>query len=293
MRVRLTQLVCTLVVSWIGIAAPSICFSQSTSQQAATTTSATKANETRPLANRSDYLLGSGDVIRFSVFQNADLSVETRIGESGTITYPLIGSVKIGGLTSAQAEALVAKRLKDGNFLQNPSVTSVVTQFRSQQVSILGNVNRPGRYPLETTGTKLSEVLAQAGGVSPNGSDTVIINSERNGQRAKIEIDVAAMFLSGDFTSDIALQAGDIVYVHRISQFYVHGQIQRPGAYPIERAMTIGQAIARSGGLTLRGKEKGLRITRSYSNAPAKTFEPKLDDLIQPDDLIFVPESVF
>lgn len=245
------------------------------------------------LPSRADYVLGAGDVVKFNVFQNVDLSVETRIGESGAISYPLIGLVKIAGLTSTQAELLVGRRLKDGNFLQNPSITMVITQFRSQQVSVLGSVNRPGRYPLETTGTKLSEVLAQAGGIAQGGSDSVIINTDKNGQRVRVEIDVAAMFLSGDFVNDVILQAGDIIYVHRGNSFYVHGQVQRPGSYPIERGMTVGQALARSGGLAPRGRERGIRITRVESSGPPRTFEPKMDDLIKSDDLIFIPESVF
>jgi polysaccharide biosynthesis/export protein len=244
-------------------------------------------------ASRADYILGAGDVVKFTIFQNADLSLETRIGESGTISYPLVGLIKVAGLNSAQAELLVAKKLKDGNFLQNPSVTLVITQFRSQQVSVLGNVNRPGRYPLETTGTKLSEVLAQAGGISATGSDTVIINTERDSKRLKVEVDVAAMFLNGDFSKDEVLNAGDIIYVHRTAQYYVHGQVQRPGSYPIERALTVGQALARSGGLSPRGKEKGLRVTRTTNEGRAKTFEPKMEDLIMPDDVLFIPESVF
>lgn len=245
------------------------------------------------LPSRADYVLGAGDVVKFNVFQNVDLSVETRIGESGAISYPLIGLVKIAGLTSTQAELLVSKRLKDGNFLQNPSISMVITQFRSQQVSVLGSVNRPGRYPLETTGMKLSEVLAQAGGIAQGGSDSVIINTDKQGQRVRVEIDVAAMFLSGDFSNDVALQAGDIIYVHRGNSFYVHGQVQRPGSYPIERGMTVGQALARSGGLAPRGRERGIRITRIEASGPPKTFEPKMDDLIKSDDLIFIPESVF
>ena len=115
---------------------------------------------------RSDYLLGPGDVLRIQVFQSQDLTVEARISESGVISFPLLGVVKLAGLSPQQAENLIATRLREGRFLQNPQVTLNVLQFRSQQVSVLGNVANPGRYPLETTGMRLSEILSVAGGVN-------------------------------------------------------------------------------------------------------------------------------
>ncbi|MBE0593502.1 MAG: polysaccharide biosynthesis/export family protein, partial [Gemmatimonadales bacterium] len=81
-----------------------------------------------------DYLLGPGDVVRIQVFQNNDLTVEARVSESGVISYPLLGVIKIGGLSPTDAERLIARRLKEGSFLQNPQVTLNVLQFRSQQV---------------------------------------------------------------------------------------------------------------------------------------------------------------
>jgi len=95
-------------------------------------------------AARDDYLVGAGDVVRITVFQNRDLDVEARVSENGVISFPLVGVVKIGGLSPTAAEQLIAKRLRDGNFLQNPQVTLNITQFRSQQVAVLGNVTRRG-----------------------------------------------------------------------------------------------------------------------------------------------------
>lgn len=111
-------------------------------------------------AQRVDYRIGPGDVVRVQVFQNQDLTVEARVSESGVISYPLLGVIKLGGLSPTDAERLISRKLKQGNFLQNPQVTLNVLQFRSQQVSVLGNVANPGRFALETTGMRLSEVLA-------------------------------------------------------------------------------------------------------------------------------------
>lgn len=244
-------------------------------------------------AQRVDYPLGAGDVIRIQVFQSPDLTVEARVSEGGVISFPLLGAVRVGGLSPMQAERLIATRLRDGGFLQNPQVTLNVVQFRSQQVSVLGSVNRPGRYPLETTGMRLSEVLALAGGIATGGADTAIVMTQRDGRPIRMQIDVADMFLANQPANDVVLQAGDTIYVHRAPQFYVYGQVQRPGNYQLERGMTVAQALAKGGGLTLRGTEKGLRLQRRDAQGVVQTVEPRLDDLVVPDDLLFVRESLF
>jgi len=243
--------------------------------------------------SRVDYRLGPGDVIRIQVFQQPDLTVEARISENGVISFPLVGVIRVGGLSPTEVERLIAQRLTEGNFLKNPQVTLNVTQFRSQQVSVLGNVAKPGRYALETTGMRLSEVLALAGGVAPTGADQVMLMTMRSGRVQRMEIDLVEMFTVGDLSRDVPLVAGDVVFVDRAPQFYVYGQVQRPGMYPLDRGITVAQAIAKGGGLTLRGTDKGVRVHRRFGSKTVQVLEPKLDDPVKPDDLIFVRESVF
>ena len=243
--------------------------------------------------SRSDYLLGPGDVLRIQVFQSQDLTVEARISESGVISYPLLGVVKLAGLSPQQAENLIATRLREGRFLQNPQVTLNVLQFRSQQVSVLGNVANPGRYPLETTGMRLSEILSVAGGVNENGSNNVLLMTTRNGRPQRLEIDLVEMFSTGDLSKDVVLQAGDTIFVNKAPNYYVYGQVQRPGQYVLDRGMTVAQAVAKGGGLTLRGTDRGIRLHRRVGDRNIQVLEPKLDDPIRPDDLIFVRESIF
>ena len=251
------------------------------------------AGQAQAQTQRGDYLLGPGDVIRIQVFQSTDLTVEARISESGVISYPLLGVVKMAGLSPQQAENLISTRLRDGKFLQNPQVTLNVLEFRSQQVSVLGNVNKPGRYPLETTGMRLSEMLSMAGGVTQTGADSVILMTTRDGRPQRIEIDLVDMFTSGDLSRDVVLQSGDTVFVNRAPNYYVYGQVQRPGQYPLDRGMTVAQAIAKGGGLTLRGTDRGVRLHRRFGERNIQVLEPKLDDPVRPDDLIFVRESIF
>jgi len=245
------------------------------------------------LQQRDDYVVGAGDVIRVQVFQNPDLTVEARVSESGVISYPLLGALRIGGLSPTAVERLISERLKSGNFLQNPQVTVNIVQFRSQQVSVLGNVNKPGRYPLETTGMRLSEVLSLAGGVAPTGADEVVLITRRGGSSQRVEVDLVDLFASGDVSKDPALVAGDVLYVNRAPNFYIYGQVNRPGMYTLERGMTLAQAIAKGGGLTLRGTDRAVRLHRRYGGKSVQVLEPKLEDPIRPDDLVFIRESVF
>jgi polysaccharide biosynthesis/export protein len=246
-------------------------------------------------AQAVDYQLGAGDVVRFQVFQQPDLSIEARIAESGSISYPLIGLVKVGGLTVTQAEALVAQRLKSGNFIQNPQVSLNVMQYRSAQVAVLGFVNRPGRYPLEQNTMRLTEVLAMAGGIIPNGgADSVTVITEQAGQTVRTEIDLVELFSSNDRSRDVALKGGDSLFVNKAPVFFVYGQVQRPGSFPLDRNMTMAQAIAKGGGVTLRGTEKNFRVQRRDARGNVSWVDgSKLEDTVRPDDLIFIRESLF
>lgn len=257
----------------------------------------TPADTPNPNA-RGDYTLAPGDAIRVLVFQNPDLTLDTRVNESGTITYPLIGSVKVGNMPIAQAEHAIANGLKVGGFVQQPQVNIVLLQVRGNQVSVLGAVNRPGRYPLESFNIKLSDMLATAGGINNgigaiSGADQVIVVGTRNGTPFRREIDVPSMFLNNNPQDDIAVAAGDVIYVPTAPQYYIYGEAQRPGSFRIKRNMSIQQAVAEAGGPTVRGTERGMKLFRRNAQGELQTISTKPTDLVQPDDVIFVTESLF
>lgn len=242
---------------------------------------------------KSDYPLGAGDTIRIQVFQNPDLTIETRVSENGAITYPLIGSVDLGGLPIAAAEKRIADALQSGGFLQKPQVNISLQQIRGNQVSVLGQVARPGRFPLETANTRLSDMLASAGGASPGGDDIAIVTGVRAGQPFRKQIDIPSIFLAEKQQDDIVMQGGDTIYIHRAPVFYIYGETQRPGAFRIEREMTVMQALAQGGGPTARGSERRLRLHRKNANGSIQQIEPELTDLVLPNDVIYVKESIF
>jgi polysaccharide biosynthesis/export protein len=240
-----------------------------------------------------EYQLGPGDIIRIQVFQNPDLTLETRVAESGVITYPLIGAVNVGGITTVDAEKRIARQLKEGGFVQQPQVSVILVQNRGNQVSVLGQVNRPGRFPLETTTTRLTEMIAIAGGIAVNGADTVIIVGVRGGKPFRKEIDVAGLFLGSRTDDDMTVAGGDVLYVHRAPMFYIYGEVQRPGSFRVERGMTVMQALAQGGGPTVRGTENRMRLHRRAADGAIVKSSPELADLIQPDDVLYINESLF
>lgn len=243
--------------------------------------------------DRTEYVLGPGDLIRITVFQNPDLTLETRVSEGGSIAYPLIGSVRLVGLTPTAAADTIATRLREGKFINQPQVNVLVVTIRGNQVAVLGQVNRPGRYPIEVTNTKVSDMLAMAGGITATGSDSLVLVGTRQNKPYRAEIDVPGLFQANNTTTDVVVAGGDVIYVHRAPQFYIYGEVQRPGTYRLERGMTVMQALAQGGGLTIRGTERGLRLHRRDADGRVQIKEPGMDDPVLVDDVIYVRQSIF
>lgn len=244
-------------------------------------------------AASAEYRLGSGDVLRISVYQNPDLTLEARVSEPGLVSYPLLGSVKLGGLSVSAAEKLIADGLRNGNFVRQPQVSIAVLQVRGHQASVLGQVNRPGRYPLEQVDLRLSDLLATAGGVAGSGGDVVVLTGTRNGQPFRLEVDLPTLFSPAGRAQDVVVQNGDTLWVDRQPMVYIYGEVQRPGPMRLERGMTVMQALATGGGLNQRGTQKGLRVHRKAADGRVQVIEPTLDDKVQDGDVVFVRESLF
>lgn len=238
-------------------------------------------------------VLGIGDSVRVTVFQNPDLTTETRISSQGTILMPLVGQVELRGLAPNDAAARIADRLREGQFLVDPQVTLTVLQVRSRQVSVLGQVTRPGRYVLDDTSMRLVDVLALAGGITPAGDDTVTVMTTRDGKPQKFNIDISGMYRTADASANVELAHDDTIYVPRAPVFYIYGEVQRAGAYRLEKDINVVQALALGGGVTLRGTERGMRVHRRDAGGSLSKIEVLPADIIKPDDVIYVQESLF
>lgn len=241
----------------------------------------------------ADETLGPGDGIRVTVFENPDLTTETRISARGFIRLPLLGNVKLEGLTPSSAGERIATLLREGKFIIDPQVNLSVIQVRSRQISVLGQVARPGRYALDETSTTLTDMLALAGGVSANGDDVVTVVRVRSGKTEKLEIDVPRMYRTGDMSANIEVENGDTVFVRRAPMFYIYGEVQRAGTYRLENEMTVMQALSLGGGVTVRGTERGIKVARRTAEGGLARREVQLAEPVRPDDIIQVQESLF
>lgn len=240
-----------------------------------------------------EYVLVPGDIIRISVFKNPDLSLDARVTAAGTIGYPLVGSVPVSGLTLPATEKKIEKMLRDGGFVLNPQVNILLTQALGNLVSVIGEVNTPGRYSTETSGGHLSGMLASAGGIAPTGSDMVVVTGTRAGKPFRREIDIVKMSLSGNTADDIELMGGDTLFVSRAPMFYIYGQVQKPGQVRLERGMTVMQALAAGGGVTGKGTSRGIVRHRRDANGKVKEEGVALDDDVEDQDVIYVQQSLF
>ncbi|MDP9066015.1 MAG: polysaccharide export protein EpsE [Pseudomonadota bacterium] len=247
----------------------------------------------QPLHAAEEYLLNPGDIVKISVFKNPDLSVEARVSEQGTIGFPLVGTVPVSGLTLNGVERKIAQMLKDGGFVLNPQVNVLLTVSVGNQVAVLGEVNKPGRYPIEGAGGHVSGMLATAGGISPNGAQNVILTGTRGGKPFRREVDVSKMSQSGNAGDDPELAGGDTLFVSRAPQFYIYGQVQKPGGYRLEKGMTVMQGLATGGGITGKGTTRGIVLHRREADGKVKDSRVKLDMELKDQDVLDVKESMF
>jgi polysaccharide biosynthesis/export protein len=237
--------------------------------------------------------LGRGDTVSIKVFGQPDMDGNQYVADDGTLHLPLVGAIQVAGLSPAQVSLKIETALKKGAFLINPHVTVTLVQSVSQLVSVLGEVTRPGRYQVSGN-TTIFDLLAEAGGATATSADVIfLIRSDANGKQSRYPINLKG---HDDSTSVLLTQqfkGGDSVLVPRADQFYIYGEVQQPNEYRLESGMTVIQAIARAGGLTVRGSDRRVDIKRKGSNGREVTIRAKQSDSVQASDVIHVKESIF
>jgi len=262
----------------------------------------TEQTENRTVPTDKDYLIGPEDVLKIQVWDNTDLDRTVQISREGTFSFPLIGSVKTDGLSVAQLEKELSNRLTDG-YLINPQITIAVDKYNSKKVFVLGEVHKPGTYPL-TGRTDLLDIISQSGGpTSEAGFELTIIRPKnpiikRNPtlpreaeEIEKIAIDLYKL-LNGDINQNILLKEWDAVYVPKKTYFYVYGEVMKPGRYDLEKETTVLKGITMAGGLTEKASKWRTKIIRT-NDGKKINMRAKLDQLLEPEDIISVPESFF
>ena len=257
------------------------------------------AGAVRPAAAQTSATLSPGDLLKISVYGNPDLTTLTRILPNGTITFPLIGVVPVGGFSQAHAEEIIAGKLRDGGFVKNATVTLFVqerSEVPNSSVTLLGQVLHSGTYSLdpETPGSvsTIVQLLAKAGGTSDKAADHLFLVRKENGQPKRQRVDLADLVGNGNIKADIVLNNGDVVLVPEMDVFYIYGEVQHPGRYQLERDMSVMQGLSVAGGLTARGSVRGMELNRQVGSE-IKSYKSNLDDKMQPNDVVYVKTSVF
>lgn len=320
----------------------------------------------------ADYTLGAGDYVKVIVYGDAELTRETRVSEDGVLTMPLIGEVKVGGLTTIESEKRIAEQLKRGGFIANPQVSLLVLEFMSKTVSVLGGVLKPGRYPI-TRPSDIKDMLAEAGGLTSEASEiitvvrgdkrseydlnevierrnlseqdirllggetiyvstrdvavtgqvlrpgkygiqggmrkisdfvalaggstelaaeTLFFTTQRSGTAVTQEVNIDELFRAPASALNKDLLPGDVIYVPKAPQVYVYGEVQRPSMYKIDKNMTVMQAIAKAGGLTIRGTQRSVKLHRKNAEGAVVKQVPDLTAVLQDEDVLFIEESL-
>jgi len=244
-----------------------------------------------PDSHAEDYLLGPGDVLRISVYDNDDLLTITRISDNGIISMPLLGQVKVQGLTTAQASNRIEELLADG-YIINPQVNIFINEFRSKKAIILGRVNRPGL--IEMSGpTSFLELISKAGGLADDFGETATIKRKIDSKDNVTLVNLKSLTEGGDLSQNIPVLDGDTIYVSKAGMCYVTGEINSPDAYKCGNNITVLKLIALAGGFTGKASRSSVKVVRMVNGEETVFEDVEMDMPVQPDDIILVPESFF
>lgn len=240
------------------------------------------------------YQIGVGDRVSISVYGQEDMNTDTEVAADGTITMALIGRVDVRGMTPPEVSRLLESRLENEGYLRNANVNVVVQEYRSNTISVLGHVNQPGRIALEGP-TTLTEVLALAGGINSGGGERlVLIRDGEDGQQVRQQYYLSELLdQKATDAQPVRVRNGDTLFVPKAEQFYIHGQVQKPGTYTIDRPLNVMQALSVSGGFNPRASTRGVVLYRKQPDGTVKTLKVDMSDPIRDGDVLFVKESLF
>lgn len=256
-----------------------------------------------PVAGQADYRLAPKDRLRIQVHGENDLTREVRVSEAGTVTVPLVGELRVAGISAAEMEARIAAGLK-GQYLLNPRVSVSILEYAGRQVQVMGAVRQPGAYPLRTNATTVMAALAEARGVHENADRVAYVmrGHARAGEPQPVMVDLDALLRKGDARHNVVVESGDTLFVPQANVYYVAGAVERRGAFPLRRDTTVAKALTEAGGVTKLAATEAIKIVRTLPSgekteivdidlAAALAGDPRQDVPLHPQDVVVVPES--
>ena len=246
----------------------------------------------------AELLIGNGDLIEVSLYGAPDFKTDVRVNSNGEVSLPMVGTVAVGGLSVEQAAKAVESKLSEKRLFNDPHVTVFEKEYATQGISVLGEVQKPGIYPLLGS-RKLFDAISAAGGTTPKAGSYVLIT-----HRADSEHSIRVPLSTGmpdSMENNVSIEPGDTIFVSKAGIVYVVGDVHQPGGFVMENGknMTVLQAIALAQGTNPNASLDSARLIRKTSGGPeevplalkkilaAKAPDPPL----QADDVVFVPGS--
>jgi polysaccharide biosynthesis/export protein len=274
------------------------------------------SGEVRPAGTSSaGYRIGPGDILRVTVYGHEDLSQTVVVPPAGSFVFPLIGPVAASEATPAEVENTITSRLAKG-LIREPRVSVVVQEYRSKVVYVVGEVTRPGTYPLAGD-TSVVEILSRAGPLSPEaGGEVVIVRPVAPVDRPLLPNEVASAsnvtrgngaqgraaevlrvnvsdIVSGRLEENLLLRPNDTVFVPVAERIFVTGEVRNPGAFPWSAGLTLRQAVSLAGGFTEDASTGSARVVRAAAGGQTQTIKMKLDEPLRPGDTVLVKAKLF
>lgn len=248
-------------------------------------------------ASEAPALIGAGDLLNVSIFGVPDYVQEVRVDDSGQVTLPFIGEVKLAGMSVSDAEILVAKRLADRGMFKDPQVNIVQKEYIAQNATILGEVQKPGLYPVTGKRT-LFDMISAAGGASTKAGDTAVIT--HRGHPDTPETVHLTYDANGLQNSNVPISAGDTIVISKAGIVYVVGDVRVPTGVILENPnLTVLKALAMAQGTNPTAAQDKSRIIRHTATGQdeipvplKKILSAKAPDPpLLPDDILFIPGS--
>ncbi|OZI70852.1 SLBB domain-containing protein [Bordetella genomosp. 12] len=237
--------------------------------------------------------VGPGDTLGINIMGTGGAQVRVTVDAQGQVVVPMLGNVQAAGLTPSALGRRIEQGLRSKGYMTDPQVAIEVVTMRSRIVSVLGQIVRPGRYPIEGRLSVL-ELLAMAGGATSSAADVATLVRRADGGRNRINLYVGNRQGPSMSLQDTELEPGDVVFVPEAPRFYVYGEVGKPGAYPLEQGLNVMRALALAGGLTPRASDSRIDINRTdVLTGEVTDKRVKLTDAVQPGDVIHVNERFF
>lgn len=246
----------------------------------------------------AEIIIGSGDLLEVSVYGAPEFTKQVRVADSGDISLPLVGAVRVANLTLRQAELVVQERLVQGGFFADPQVSIFEKEYATQGISVLGEVQKPGIYPLLGS-RKLWDAISAAGGVTPKAGNKITVTHRGKEEESRTVIVPPNQTFPPE--SNVDVFPGDTVVVAKAGIIYVVGDVRLPGGFVLDNAqLSVLQAVALAQGVNITAKLDKTILIRKSAEGPqeipvllGRIMAAKAPDIkLQPDDIVFVPRSV-